>query len=305
MNDYTHAYRLLGVPPNCSLQVLKAARRRLVKSWHPDHFAAGTEMRRQAEERTKDINTAFEHLLSYYKKFGALPRSTTVDDVPPSSPVVVNPIPTKNVGAPGRAAPEIEPSPPADNSVLGTRLTSPVARWIAAAAVVALTLATARIVLQPELRTDPGAAVSSQIASQPLKTSDSRQTPPASPARNEYFTIGSTLGEVYAAQGVPTATSNGVWRYGKSTVYFANGLVTSWEEDPADPLKATMLSISMPQTPRTFSVGSTKEEVLAAEGAPLFETAAFWDYGLSKVYFRDDRVVSWESSPMRPLKVRK
>jgi hypothetical protein len=294
MNDYTHAYRLLGVPPNCSLQVLKAARRRLVKSWHPDHFAAGTEMRRQAEERIKDINTAFEHLLGYYKQFGALPRPNTADDVlPPTPPAVVNPIPTKNVGAPGRAEPGIEPSHP-ENSVFGTRLASPVARWIVAVAAVSLTVATARLVLKQEQHTDSKAAVSS-----------SRQTPPAPPARDEYFTIGSTLGEVYAAQGVPTATSNGAWRYGKSTVYFTDGLVTSWEEDPADPLKATMLSISMPQTPQTFSMGSTKEEVRAAEGAPLFETSALWDYGLSKVYFRDDRVVGWESSPMRPLKVRK
>lgn len=304
MNDYSHAYRLLGVPPNCSLQVLKAARRRLVKSWHPDHFAAGTEMRRQAEERIKDINTAFEHLLSYYKQFGALPRPNTADDVLPTSPAVVNPIPTKNVGAPGRATPGIEPSHP-ENSVFGTWLASPVARWIVAIAAVSLTVATARVVLKQEQHTDPRAAVSSQMASQPLRASDSRQTLPAPAAHNEYFTIGSTLGEVYAAQGVPTATSNGAWRYGKSTVYFADGLVTSWEEDPADPLKATMLSISVPQTPQTFSIGSTKEEVRAAEGTPLFETSALWDYGLSKVYFRDGHVVGWESSPMRPLKVRK
>jgi DnaJ domain len=302
VNDYAHAYRLLGVPPNCSLQTLKEARRRLVKSWHPDHFPVGTEIRHQAEERIKDINTAFEHLIGYYKQFGTLPKSAI--NVP-TSPVAVDPIPTGNIGTPKRPA-QTETSDVSDRPVFGAWFASAAAPWILILAGVFLAVAIGRVALKQEEQTIASTtAIPPQTTSEPLAASDSSQPSPAAPSRDRYFTIGSTLGEVYAVQGVPTSTTSGAWRYGKSIVYFANGLVTSWEEDPANPLKTTMLSISTPETPHTFTLGSTKEEVRAAEGAPLFETGALWDYGLSKVYFREDRVVGWESSPLRPLKVRK
>jgi DnaJ domain len=303
VNDYAHAYRLLGVPPHCSLSELKAARRRLAKSWHPDHFPVGTEKRRQAEERIKDINTAFEHLLRYHRRFGVLPvpsanvtartTSTAVDPAPRS---VATPQDTSSEGEPSLSS---FPTPYARNTWAATR-------WIALLSAASLVVATAYIALRhtDQLPTPPNLAPRPRAADARGKSA-SHEPSAARPAHDRYFTIGSTLGQVYAAQGVPTSTKNDAWFYGKSIVYFTDGIVTSWEEDPANPLNATMLAISTPSTPRTFALGSTKEEVRAAEGAPLFESPDLWDYGLSKVYFRDDRVVSWESSPLRPLKTRR
>ena len=51
-----------------------------------------------------------------------------------------------------------------------------------------------------------------------------------------------------------------------------------------------------------FTVGSTKDEVLAVQGTPTKFTEYQWDYGLSEVYFRDGRVVSWKVFPGSPLK---
>lgn len=303
MNDYAYAYRLLGVPPNCSLSVLKAARRRLVKSWHPDHFPAGTEKRRQAEERIKDINTAFEHLLRYYKEFGMLPVPSA-NVAAQTASTVVSPTP-QNVTAPNNTSREGEPSL-SDDPTLNARRTRTATRWIALLSLVSLSVVTAYIALrqtdQPPILPEPAPQPTPSAAG---AARASRKPPLTRPAHDRYFTIGSTLGQVYAAQGVPTSTKNGAWFYGKSIVYFTDGIVTSWEEDPANPLNATMLSIATPSLPQTFTLGSTKEEVRAVEGAPMFESPEIWDYGLSKVYFRDDRVVGWESSPLRPLKARK
>jgi curved DNA-binding protein CbpA len=290
VNTYTRDYYILGVAENCSLDALKAARRRLVKSWHPDRFPTDGEMKRLAEERIKDINTAFEHLIDHYKKYGTLPtpsvdtNSSTATDGPSNNANDRSPVDSfsQDFTPPVRR--------PFNSTVVRTTLL-----------LVALLISAemGRVVFTQNRQNSDTS--SSTLRSNPALSKTSSSPIAAAP---KYFTIGSTLGEVYATQGAPLAIENGVWRYGKSSVYFTDGLVTSWEEDPETPLKTTLLPSSSPQVPDTFTVGSSKAEVRALEGTPLVETSTLWDYGLSKVHFQDDRVVSWESSPMRPLKVR-
>ena len=53
-----------------------------------------------------------------------------------------------------------------------------------------------------------------------------------------------------------------------------------------------------------FTVGSTKDEVLAAQGTPSELGDRMWSYGLSRVYFESGRVVSWRNSGYDELKVK-
>jgi hypothetical protein len=116
------------------------------------------------------------------------------------------------------------------------------------------------------------------------------------------ISAGSTFGDVYVIQGIPTSTQGDTWHYGKSHIRFAHGKVISWNEDPENPLR-----IARNQPAQFigghFKVGSTKDEVRATQGTPVTETAAVWDYGLSRVYFENNRVIRWEESPMQPLRV--
>lgn len=310
MSDYLHDYHTLGLEPGCSLAALKAARRRLVKSWHPDRFPSGSAEKRQAEERIKDINTAFDRLTGYHATYGILPSASESARRGPSV-IVVDPAAT---AAPRDSAEPAETSPP---PVRGDRRTPSAdrrsvwrhraLRWAIGLVATAMILEVVRTGLIIESR-DPGSGPAAPAP--PTATPEPRAT--LAPERGtrasrgeEYFTIGSTLGDVYAIQGVPTATEHGVWHYGKSKVYFANGVVISWEHDPADPLKATALPETTKSNPLSFTLGSTKAEVRAVQGAPLIETDTLWDYGLSKVYFHDGKVTGWDSSPMYPLKARK
>jgi len=52
------------------------------------------------------------------------------------------------------------------------------------------------------------------------------------------------------------------------------------------------------------TVGSTKESVLAIQGAPTLASDHLWEYAGSHIYFRDDKVVGWEIWPRSPLKVK-
>ncbi len=53
-------FEVLGVPPPASTEEVRDAYLALVKTWHPDRFAAVPEVAAQAEERVKVINAAYD-----------------------------------------------------------------------------------------------------------------------------------------------------------------------------------------------------------------------------------------------------
>ena len=55
--------------------------------------------------------------------------------------------------------------------------------------------------------------------------------------------------------------------------------------------------------PRSFGMGSTKEDVAALQGTPTRRTDSTWVYGESEVYFAGDRVIGWRNSTANPLRV--
>lgn len=52
-----------------------------------------------------------------------------------------------------------------------------------------------------------------------------------------YFTVGSSQEEVLAIQGRPTASTESVWLYGDSEVYFVGGRVSNWKNSRNSPLR--------------------------------------------------------------------
>jgi hypothetical protein len=67
--DLSKAYDLLGVKPGVSNRELKAAYRDLAKVWHPDRFLHDPRLQEKAQEKLKEINEAYEVLIS-----GKVPR---------------------------------------------------------------------------------------------------------------------------------------------------------------------------------------------------------------------------------------
>jgi hypothetical protein len=140
-------------------------------------------------------------------------------------------------------------------------------------------------------RTAPGA---------PLKA-----TPDPQPPDRPWFTIGATHDEVLRVQGEPDETQELRWRYGKSWLFFSGGRVTGWDVARKSPLRVRL----MPEYPDLkagdFTVGSTHDEVLAAQGTPDAFSNVSWRYGGSTVYFADGRVTHWDVRPDSPLRVRR
>ena len=113
------------------------------------------------------------------------------------------------------------------------------------------------------------------------------------------------LGDVIAIQGAPTSIEGDVWHYGQSKVYMENGAVTKWENDSDSPLKAHIMPTSRNPSAKQFSIGSSKQEVRAVQGAPLMENENLWEYRISRIYFKDQKVSGWYDSPLDPLKIHK
>jgi rubrerythrin len=129
---------------------------------------------------------------------------------------------------------------------------------------------------------------------------------PSTPVRvvPSYFTVGSSKDDVLSVQGTPTEFNEASWKYGASTVYFANSRVTNWDIWPGSPLRVRMMPSTSVSSSGYFTIGSTKDEVLSAQGTPTEFNESSWKYGASTVYFKDGRVVSWDVWPGSPLKVR-
>lgn len=66
--ELDRAYAVLGVKPGVSDRELKAAHRDLAKVWHPDRFGHDPRLQEKAQEKLKEINEAYEQLLSRHKR---------------------------------------------------------------------------------------------------------------------------------------------------------------------------------------------------------------------------------------------
>jgi len=67
--ELQRCYELLGVKPGVSPAELKAAHRDMAKVWHPDRFGHDPRLQQKAQEKLKEINEAFDILIS-----GKVPR---------------------------------------------------------------------------------------------------------------------------------------------------------------------------------------------------------------------------------------
>lgn len=286
--DFYEYYALFNLQPGASWHELKTAYRLQVRKWHPDRMPEDTSDRHRAEERTKSINRAYDELTRYYHVHGCLPlaqaplpaiEATIRPDVAAHDSARPDTTPTKNTASEQK------------NFVSGThRLLT----------VIGLGLAAYVLIRAAILSGDP--------AQSSAPTSSTRHSDPAADATtiSPTFGFGSSLGEVYSAQGIPSRTEGDIWYYGTSKIYFANGTVIRWEENPSHPLNTRLHQNSKHQErPQQFSLGATKTEVRLIQGEPVRESQNVWDYGISRVYFEADRVVGWHESPIDPLKVRR
>lgn len=294
MNElYLRSYSTLGLKPGSNWQEIRGAYRALIKKWHPDRFQQDSKNRKISEEETMEITRAYKVLADYYREHGSTPTNpATAPTAPARAPEHMH-----------RAATPVDVS--ANDAHAGHPIPSPVesAQWKTLFVLSAIALLFYLWLSDPADR-DPGvdALPKNMVQDADLPAAGGKAT--SHPA-DRFFTLGSKLGVVYAIQGVPSKTEQGVWHYGKSRVYFVNGSVSQWDSHPENPLQASLDIDPVIAKKDFFERGSTKGEVRILHGTPWRQTEREWVYGSSRIFFSADVVTGWEESPLNPLKVQK
>ena len=85
------AYEVLGVKPGVSDRELKTAHRDLAKVWHPDRFGHDPRLQQKAQEKLKEINEAYEQLISRHTRRVAPPPPPPPPRRAQQSPVAAAP----------------------------------------------------------------------------------------------------------------------------------------------------------------------------------------------------------------------
>jgi len=291
-------YRVLGLEPGVSLEELKQTHKDLVKVWHPDRFADDPRLQQKAQEKLKEINEAYEQVLS-----DAFPTPRLTPPVP-DSPSAVQP-----EGRPAQASAGVcryppgpfgpfQTPPPPQAPLKRLRFLRNPFRSATGLGVVGLgaLLLTLSLVLNNNDDSRRRDAVGANEASSSEKANDKpagEYLPPSGPA----FGLGSTKDEVLMIQGTPTSVEGNRWMYELSSVDFSEGKVESYANASRN-LHVQISPVSDPSAAHSrgyFTLGSSPDEVLAVQGTPTSVEGSRWSYESSSVEFSDSKLESYSN----------
>lgn len=246
---FQECYKILNVTDKNNWNEVRKAYKKLIQKWHPDKFTENTQKREAADEKIKQINSAYNQLNTYYKQYGELPRvennCVTYDDIndhQTHSDKTTNKQ-TQKTETPFNRTQSKAPIKPrkGKNTILFIILILSV-------------ICFSYIYEDNEShnqyqKTKQKTLGDSNNKRQIYKNNDfilqnnsnNNEQTNNDPQINEtkeklFFTYGSTIGDVIMAQGVPTKNDGDTWYYGNSQVFFRNGKVVSWYRDKKNPL---------------------------------------------------------------------
>jgi hypothetical protein len=293
-DDIAYCYHALGISADTpAWSMVRKSYRKLINQWHPDR-ARDASSQRVAEDQTKTINVAYEKLARFYEEHGYLPPN-------PSAIRRRAPSPAKQPSPAPKTASAPEPvfeQHTADSTIDSPEYGLNGIRFLLALVIAA---ATVSIIFFPVFNT-PNPGESSNGSVHPKNSTPSTRRPAVNAP---VFTLGSTLGEVIAAQGVPTRTDDNIWYFGLSSVVFNNGVVTSWQEHPDNPLHIDADETANSLAGEFFTYGSSRAHVSTVQGKPTRIEDDVWYYGESMIYFDNNKVIAWHESPFSPLRIKK
>lgn len=246
--EFTKIYSILGVFQDDDWEVIRAAYKKQIKRWHPDRFQDSTH-RKIAEEKSKEINQAYQKLSEYYEKFGTLPPDHSTETIP--GEIHQEAENYENSYTSGFASVQ-PPQPVAHRSyipviVLGVIIALGYSLW------------------------EPEFVEQTEIL-------------------NEHSDLGLDEGipkKMDGHENIPRAINTA------RSPNVSESYKTEFDIENAAP--ANQLTL--------IKKGSSKGDVLIAQGPPERQTDTAWDYGASRIYFQGEHVSGWYENPMSPLNI--
>jgi hypothetical protein len=270
-----------GLSPDATQPEIKDAYRVLAKVWHPDRFEGDEHLKMKAEEKLKEINSAYQLLTTTADERGYAPSSQPVSRPDANQQLTA----TDPKGQRDRRPDTTHSSRPSGTKERASKtpLTIAVVVLVAAGGI----WITQRYI-HPTMW-DFGGRITSDSAARQVGGTDNASADAATKVTVPPGTVGQTSKQ-------------------KQAVNDSAGLAEKAGPDPrtnAAPSRASVVVYPSedPLVPY-FTVGSTKDDVIRVQGTPKRMTDRLFTYGLSEVYFRNGRVEAWHIDPGSPLKAR-
>lgn len=269
--NYKKSYSILGVFQDDDWDTVRTAYKRQIRRWHPDRFQ-DTDQRRIAEDKSKDINLAYQMLDDYFREFGSLPPDDSAQRETPPATSDEWPAHEHDTGPKHDEFYGSEHGQTTFSTSQQPRHRG-YTRIIVAAAVIAI----GYMMLEP-LFPDIQNVPETTLAEYPL----------AGPAAGDF-----------AANQTDSSAPPGASAPAKPTDVPAGWQVNEKITGHGPKLSPTSVRATI------ISIGVSKQDVLAIQGHPLRQTDTEWDYGLSRIHFEDGKVTGWYENPMNPLIVQR
>ncbi|RDH83755.1 MAG: hypothetical protein DIZ80_06355 [endosymbiont of Galathealinum brachiosum] len=247
---FNQHYRTLGLKTTSSWKEVRKSYKLLVQKYHPDKIEKQIEHTTSTDEKIKIINNAYQALSTYYRKHGSLP----IDKLPEAPKTDSKDLNTNKAYKEPTTRQEASSKPTntktQNKSTTLSTQTSSSKKLIYAAIVLILMPTTMYVAINNSeydmLETHDQINTSNDITETKIAAPIAINTNKAEPVNvkdtviDQYFSYGSTLGEVIFIQGSPTKIKGDIWYYGKSEIHFKNGEVTYWKRTSNNPLKARL-----------------------------------------------------------------
>lgn len=308
------ALQILGLGSNASYREIEKTYRVLVKVWHPDRFQTDARLRETADEKLKSINAAHAYLTSTPQ-----PRTRKRAPKPPATETGLQP-----TAQPRRSLfldPAVFSGILLRCLVLLIGLAVPAIllfaldSWLASNPTTAsfygpyrsqmlFTLRTNVTAVGQSLHrllpehTDPAATASPTAPPDLASAMPTAVTVPVPSVPMPYVTVGLTKNEVLTVMGAPLASTPNAVAYRNAVFYLHNGVVVGWKVDPSlIPLRVKLWPSGHPDPHLTaFTIGSSRNDVIAVQGTPTMLSENKLAYGGSEVFFDDGRVIGWNDN---------
>ena len=313
------ALQILGLDADATYRQIESAYRLMVKVWHPDRFQSDPKLKETAEEKLKSINSAHAYLASQPET-----RSRRQPDKKPAPQgTAINP-----VRQPDRNA-FLAPPPVSGiflrGLILIAALAVPIVLLIGLDSWLSTNPASSAFYMPRRSQVLLALRANVNTAKQNLAQSLHRILParaasgappqgePSTTAATDinaangvpvprvpmpYVTVGLTPAEVASVMGPPISAATNALRYRNAVFYLHNGVVAGWKVDPS----LIPLRVKLWPAPGTdphvvnFTIGTTKDNVIAVQGTPTLLTENKLGYGASAVFLENGRVIGWNDS---------
>jgi len=218
-----HSYEILDISSSSTWAEVRNAYRKLVQQWYLDRFSDAA--RADAERKLTEINLAFSGIEKYYRKYGRLPDSPreAVEVAPQYQSSMGSGVNTRQDSWTQTSKPEQTPTPTPLKPQVLFALACVVVYFFWFAFWPAPEQGAPDSVFSTSVTKDASAEAQTVII----------ETPRVRP----FLKRGLTETEVYGIQGKPGSIKDSLWYYGQSVVFFKNGKVIGWHENPEFPLQ--------------------------------------------------------------------